>query len=115
MTVPFAGSGFQKRFFGQAGIQNFNIGIQRALASNLTLGLVYSGSVSHHLAQASAGGRSIFTNQINPKYLALGNLLRSPANAANGCSSGAWTRRTTASPAPARSTTASSAPSIQAR
>jgi hypothetical protein len=62
-------------------IQNFNFGVQRALGSNLTFGATYSGSVSHHLAAST--GRSIFTDQILPKYLALGNLLRSTATAAN--------------------------------
>lgn len=64
-------------------IQNFNFGIQRALKSSMTLGAAYSGSVSHHLAMPGGGGRTIFTNQIDPKYLALGNLLRAQATPAN--------------------------------
>jgi len=61
-------------------IQNFNFGVQRAVRS-LTFGATFSGSVSHHLAASS--GRGIFSDQILPKYLALGNLLRSTATAAN--------------------------------
>lgn len=64
-------------------IQNFNFGIQRSVMSNWTLGVAYAGSVAHHLAQPSPAGRTIFTNQLSPQYLALGNLLRAAATPAN--------------------------------
>lgn len=72
-------------------VQNWNFGIQRALTSSLTLGVAYTGSVSHHLSMlgqsaggvAFGGGRGIFSDQILPQYLGLGNLLRATANAQN--------------------------------
>lgn len=60
--------------------QNFNLGFQYALGRSLTLGINYAGSNGHHLG---GGGRGIWSNQIDPKYLALGNLLSQNATAAN--------------------------------
>lgn len=61
--------------------QNWNFGIQRALTSNTTLTLAYSASIGHFLA--TSVGRGIYSNQIDPRYLVLGNLLNSAANATN--------------------------------
>jgi hypothetical protein len=60
--------------------QNWSAGIQHAVFSSLTLGVNYVGSNGHYL---QGGARGIWSNQIDPKYLALGNLLSMTANAAN--------------------------------
>lgn len=60
--------------------QNWNFGLQHSLTSSLTLGASYAGSNGHHLG---GGGRGFWSNQIDPKYNALGNLLRSNATPAN--------------------------------
>lgn len=60
--------------------QNWNIGFERALTNTTTVGVNYVGSNGHF---QGGGGRSIWSNQINPRYLALGNLLQSQATAAN--------------------------------
>ena len=60
--------------------QNWNFGIERALTATLTASVSYVGSNGHF---QGGGGRSIWSNQIDPKYLALGNLLQSQSTAAN--------------------------------
>ena len=60
--------------------QNWNAGVQFALAAKLTASATYAGSVGDFLG---GSGRGFFANQLDPKYLALGNLLTQPANAAN--------------------------------
>jgi hypothetical protein len=60
--------------------QNFNLGFQYALSQRITVGLNYAGSNGHHLG---GGGRGYWANQMDPKYLALGNLLTQNATAAN--------------------------------
>ncbi len=60
--------------------QNWNFGIERAVMSTLTLGVSYVGSNGHYLG---GGGRSIWSDQIDPKYLALGSLLQAQATPAN--------------------------------
>ena len=60
--------------------QNWNFGFERALTQTLNLGVNYVGSNGHFL---SGGGRGIWSDQINPKYLALGNLLQATATPAN--------------------------------
>ena len=61
--------------------ENWNLGIQRALTSNMTLTLAYSASAGHFLA--TSVGRGIWSDQIDPSYLALGNLLNVTASNAN--------------------------------
>jgi hypothetical protein len=61
--------------------ENWNLGLQRALTSNMTLTLAYSASAGHFLA--TSVGRGIWSDQIDPRYLALGNLLNATANAGN--------------------------------
>lgn len=64
--------------------QNWNFAIDHAFTSTLTLGAAYIGSNGHFLGEATnGGGRGIWSDQINPTYLALGNLLNAPATAAN--------------------------------
>jgi len=60
--------------------QNWNISFERSLTANLTMGAAYVGSNGHWLGGA---GRGIWSDQIDPRYLVLGNLLQQPATAAN--------------------------------
>ena len=60
--------------------QNWNIGTQYALTSTITVGAAYAGSHGDFLG---GSGRGIYANQLDPRYLALGNLLTQTANAAN--------------------------------
>jgi hypothetical protein len=60
--------------------QNWNFGFEHAITQTLNLGVNYVGSNGHFL---SGGGRSIWSDQINPKYLALGALLQATATPAN--------------------------------
>lgn len=74
----------------------YNVGMQRALTNNMTLGINYVGNQSHHLINSTNSGtgsaRGYWTNQLNPIYLAglgsvvgTGNtpLLLAPATGAN--------------------------------
>lgn len=61
--------------------ENWTAGIQREITPNLTFTLAYSASAGHYLP--SGLGRPIYSNQINPVYLALGPLLSAPATPAN--------------------------------
>ncbi len=60
--------------------QNWNLSIQRSLTSSLVLTAAYVGSNGKQLAGA---GHGIWSNQIDPKYLVLGNLLNQNATPAN--------------------------------
>jgi hypothetical protein len=60
--------------------QNWNFGVERALTPTLTLSVAYVGNNGHFLG---GGGRGIWSDQIDPKYLVLGNLLQQQATAAN--------------------------------
>ena len=66
--------------------QNWNFSIDHALTSTLTVGAAYVGSNGHFLG---GGGRGIWSDQINPSYLALGNLLNAQATPANLAAAGA--------------------------
>jgi hypothetical protein len=58
--------------------QNWNFSLQHALSSSLTLTVGYAGSNGKFLR---GGGRGIWSGEIHPQYLALGNLLTSQVNA----------------------------------
>ena len=58
--------------------QNWNFSIQRAITPHLTLTAGYVGGNGKLLR---GGGRGIWSSQIHPRYLALGNLLTSQVNA----------------------------------
>src|SRR6185503_5206116 len=60
----------------------WNLGVQRAITSNLTIMVAYAGTESHFLAGAS-NMRGLYAGQINPKYWVLGSLLNAPATPAN--------------------------------
>jgi len=58
--------------------QNWNLSIQRSLTPTITLTAGYAGGNGKLLR---GGGRGIWSGQIHPRYLALGNLLTSQVNA----------------------------------
>jgi len=59
--------------------QNFNAGFQYALTRTTTIGVTYAGSRGDFLG---GSGRGVWSNQLDPKYLALGNLLQQRASPA---------------------------------
>ena len=67
--------------------QNWNFSIQRAITETLTLDVSYVGSNAHYLSSSPLGlngpALGIWSDQINPMYLALGNLLNASATPAN--------------------------------
>ncbi|MEO6725537.1 MAG: TonB-dependent receptor, partial [Blastocatellia bacterium] len=60
--------------------QNWNLSVQRSITNSLVLTAAYVGSNGKQLR---GGGRGIYSNQLDPKYLVLGNLLTQTATAAN--------------------------------
>jgi hypothetical protein len=60
---------------------NWNIGIQRELRRNMTVGATYAGSTGHYLS--NGGGQGIWTDSMSTQYLALGSLLNAQATPAN--------------------------------
>lgn len=60
--------------------QNWNLSVQRSLTSSIVATIAYVGSNGKQLAGAAHG---IWSNQIDPKYLVLGNLLNAQATPAN--------------------------------
>ena len=60
--------------------QNWNLGIQYALARTITVGATYAGSRGDFLG---GSGRGVYSNQMDPRYLVLGNLLTQQATPAN--------------------------------
>ena len=65
----------------------YNVGMQRALTNNLTLGINYVGNQSHHLINSTntgGGARGYWSNQLNPVYLAgLGSQVGTSLNGGN--------------------------------
>jgi hypothetical protein len=60
--------------------QNWNLSIQRSITPSLVLTAAYVGSNGKQLR---GGGRGLWSNQIDPSYLVLGNLLTQNATPAN--------------------------------
>jgi hypothetical protein len=60
--------------------QNWNAGLQYALARTLTVGATYAGSRGDFLGSS---GRGSYSNQLDPRYLVLGNVLTQQATPAN--------------------------------
>ena len=54
--------------------EQWNLNIERELPGNMVLSVGYNGTSSHF--NGVQGGNGIYSNQINPKYLALGPLLQ---------------------------------------
>jgi hypothetical protein len=60
--------------------QNWNAGFQYALLSSMTVGASYAGSRGDFI---DGPGRGFYSNQLDPKYLVLGNRLTQQATPAN--------------------------------
>jgi Carboxypeptidase regulatory-like domain len=60
--------------------QNWNAGVQRTLWRTVTLGATYAGSRGDFLGSS---GRGVYQNQLDPRFLVLGNLLTQQASAAS--------------------------------
>jgi len=60
--------------------QNWNAGAQYALTRTVTVGATYAGSRGDFLG---GSGRGVYSNQMDPSFLVLGNLLTQQATAAN--------------------------------
>ena len=60
--------------------QNWNAGVQYALARTITVGASYAGSRGDFLG---GSGRGFYSNQLDPRFLVLGNLLTQQATPAN--------------------------------
>lgn len=60
--------------------QNWNLSIQRSITSSIVATIAYVGSNGKQLAGA---GRGTWSNQLDPRYLVLGNLLNAQATPAN--------------------------------
>ncbi len=60
--------------------QNWNLSVQRSLTNSLVVTAAYVGSNGKQLR---GGGRGSYSNQLDPKYLVLGNLLTQTATPAN--------------------------------
>lgn len=60
--------------------QNWNLSVQRSLTNSLVVTAAYVGSNGKQLR---GGGRGFWSNQLDPKYLVLGNLLTQTATPAN--------------------------------
>lgn len=67
--------------------QDWSLTLEREIGSSVVLTASYSASASHFLPTVI--GLGIYSNQIRPKYLALGNLLYAPATPANIASASA--------------------------
>lgn len=63
--------------------ENWNFGVQRKLTRNMTIAVTYVGSEGHFEPVQNHDARGYWSNEMNPKYLALGSLLSDPATAAN--------------------------------
>ena len=76
-TGPTGGSVTYNRP-SMAGLQpyteNYNLTVSQALTPSITMQLSYAGSASRHIA--INGGLGIYSDQIDPKYMALGPLLQ---------------------------------------
>jgi hypothetical protein len=62
--------------------QNWNVGIQSAVTSTLTVDVAYVANNAHYIT-ATGGKVGPWSNQLNPRYLALGNLLLAKATPSN--------------------------------
>jgi hypothetical protein len=60
--------------------QNWNAGLQYSLTRTILLGATYAGSRGDFLGSS---GRGFYANQLDPRFLVLGNLLTQQATAAN--------------------------------
>lgn len=56
-------------------IENWNIGVQRAVTKDLTVSISYVGTESHHLSSSSNNGDGYHYNYLDPSYLVIGKYL----------------------------------------
>lgn len=63
--------------------ENWTVGIQRKLTANMTVSVNYVGSEGHFEPTQNHNARGYYSDEMNPKYLALGGLLSSQATSAN--------------------------------
>jgi hypothetical protein len=67
--------------------EGWSFGIQRLLTPNITATVSYVGNEAHFIptpgSGSTSGARGLYSNQLNPKYLALGNTLSQTATSAN--------------------------------
>ena len=63
--------------------ENWNIGFERELVSNIVINVNYVGSQGHFLAPSSSNGRGYWSNELNPAYYNLLKLLNANATPAN--------------------------------
>jgi len=61
--------------------ESWNFAVQRLISPSTTVTVAYVGTAGHHLMTGMGNG--IYTNQMNPQYLTLGNLLTASATPAN--------------------------------
>lgn len=64
-------------------ISNWSLDVQRELPKGFLLDIAYVGNSAHHL-----GANLLNVNQVDPKYLSLGNALNAPLSSAAGQASG---------------------------
>jgi hypothetical protein len=79
VTTPSATLSYADPYLGgrQPYADMFNVGIEQQFTKDLALKIAYVGTQGHFLPAASSGARGLWSNQIDPKYLALGGLLNS--------------------------------------
>jgi len=63
--------------------ENWNVGIQRQLTPNMTVDITYVGSQGHFEPVQNHNARGYWSDEMDPKYLALGSLLSDQATPAN--------------------------------
>lgn len=77
---------------------NWSFGLQRQLTSSMTLTMSYVGSRGRFTYMDSNNARGIWSNQLDPKYLSLGNQLSNKATDANLAKAGVTKPFSTFSP-----------------
>jgi len=85
---PQSGANYYDPYYGGRAPEflNWSIGLQRQLTNAITLNVSYVGSEGHFLRLDSFNARGYWSNQLNPKYLALGTTLASTgASIATAC------------------------------
>ncbi len=77
LSTPAASMSYADPYLGSRApyASMYNFGIEQQFTRNMAMQLNYVGSQGHFLPVAAGGGRGLYSNQINPMYLALGSLL----------------------------------------
>jgi hypothetical protein len=93
-TVTPTSIGYYDPYLGSRAPEyiNWSFGIQRQLTNTITLTATYVGSEGHFLQLDSFNARGVWSNQLDPKYLSLGNTLASTGAAvATACTANGLT------------------------